>query len=259
MLTEQDEGKIAVLVGTITDDKRLYELPKLRVVALRFTETARARILKVTLQLCITIFRGSSRPHKVARRGLLICMLADTAVHMPRDSVFTNRVATAKAAENVHTALTPACRAVQSGGDCMTFDQLALLKPTGSDTVLLRGPKSQREANKHFGAPGCVPHQSLSLSACDTADQRAPACAACAAALEGFPPFSYIGIGQASQAAAVEPSQCATDARALCSTVLNPLLCVRSVPHSHVKPYVRSKGRKFEKARGRRKSRGYKA
>lgn len=32
-----------------------------------------------------------------------------------------------------------------------------------------------------------------------------------------------------------------------------------SVPHSHVKPFVRSKGRKFEKARGRRKSRGYKA
>ena len=50
ILTEQDEGKIAVLVGTITDDKRLYELPKLRVVALRFTETARARILKVSRQ-----------------------------------------------------------------------------------------------------------------------------------------------------------------------------------------------------------------
>ncbi|GFR03722.1 60S ribosomal protein L18 [Trichonephila clavata] len=30
------------------------------------------------------------------------------------------------------------------------------------------------------------------------------------------------------------------------------------VPHSHTKPYVRSKGRKFERARGRRKSRGYK-
>lgn len=31
------------------------------------------------------------------------------------------------------------------------------------------------------------------------------------------------------------------------------------VPHSNTKPYVRSKGRKFEKARGRRASRGYKA
>ncbi|KAK4377169.1 hypothetical protein RND71_003465 [Anisodus tanguticus] len=30
------------------------------------------------------------------------------------------------------------------------------------------------------------------------------------------------------------------------------------VPHSHTKPYVRAKGRKFERARGRRKSRGYK-
>lgn len=38
----------------------------------------------------------------------------------------------------------------------MTFDQLALLRPTGKDTVLLRGPKTQREANKHFGAPGWV-------------------------------------------------------------------------------------------------------
>ncbi|VDN44118.1 unnamed protein product [Gongylonema pulchrum] len=30
------------------------------------------------------------------------------------------------------------------------------------------------------------------------------------------------------------------------------------VPHSHARPLVRSKGRKFERARGRRKSRGYK-
>lgn len=115
---EGKEGSIAVLVGTVTDDKRLYELPALKVVALRFTETARARILK-------------------------------------------------------------------AGGECLTFDQLALLAPLGQNTVLLRGPKSHREAVKHFGkAPG--------------------------------------------------------------------------VPHSHTKPYVRSKGRKFEKARGRRNSRGYK-
>ena len=67
----------------------------------------------------------------------------------------------------------------------MTFDQLALMKPTGSNCVLLRGRKNAREAVKHFGkAPG--------------------------------------------------------------------------VPHSHTKPYVRAKGRKFEKARGRRKSCGYK-
>nr|GMD68537.1 60S ribosomal protein L18-2 [Ipomoea batatas] len=112
------EDKIAVLVGTVTDDTRAYEVPKMKVVALRFTETARARIEK-------------------------------------------------------------------AGGECLTFDQLALRAPLGQNTVLLRGPKNSREAVKHFG--------------------RAP-----------------------------------------------------GVPHSHTKPYVRSKGRKFERARGKRNSRGYK-
>lgn len=115
---EGQDGKIAVLVGTITDDVRLMEVPKLRVCALRVTETARARILK-------------------------------------------------------------------AGGEILTFDQLALIAPTGSKTVLLRGPKNSREAVKHFG--------------------RAP-----------------------------------------------------GVPNSTTKPYVRSKGRNFERARGRRSSRGYK-
>lgn len=40
------EDKLAVIVGTVTDDIRLYEVPALKVCALRFTETARARILK---------------------------------------------------------------------------------------------------------------------------------------------------------------------------------------------------------------------
>jgi len=111
------EGKVAAIVGTITDDVRLHDVPALKVCALRFTETARARIIK-------------------------------------------------------------------AGGECMTFDQLALSAPTGEGVVLLRGPKNSREAVKHFGAAG--------------------------------------------------------------------------VPDSHAKPYVRSKGRKFEKARGRRASRGYK-
>ena len=112
------EGKVACVVGTIKDDVRMFEVPKLTVCALRFTATARARIVK-------------------------------------------------------------------AGGECLTFDQLALKAPTGEGVVLLRGPKNSREAVKHFGAPG--------------------------------------------------------------------------VPHSHAKPYVQHKGRKFEKARGRRASRGYKA
>ncbi|KAF7119300.1 hypothetical protein RHSIM_Rhsim13G0009100 [Rhododendron simsii] len=114
---EGKEGKIAVVVGTITDDIRVSEVPPLKVTALKFTETARARIEK-------------------------------------------------------------------AGGECLTFDQLALKAPLGQNTILLRGPKNSREAVKHFGkAPG--------------------------------------------------------------------------VPHSHTKPYVRAKGRKFEKARGRRNSRGF--
>uniref|UniRef100_A0A803PMZ5 Large ribosomal subunit protein uL15/eL18 domain-containing protein n=1 Tax=Cannabis sativa TaxID=3483 RepID=A0A803PMZ5_CANSA len=111
------QGKVAVLVGTVTDDIRVHDVPAMKVTALRFTETARARIEK-------------------------------------------------------------------AGGECLTFDQLALRAPLGQNTVLLRGPKNSREAVKHFGpAPG--------------------------------------------------------------------------VPHSHTKPYVRSKGRKFEKARGKRNSRGF--
>jgi len=44
----------------------------------------------------------------------------------------------------------------------LTFDQLALLAPTGANTVLLRGPKNAREAVKHFGkAPGQSPILSM--------------------------------------------------------------------------------------------------
>ena len=111
------DGRVAVLVGTIVDDERMLQVPKMKVCALRVTKSARARILK-------------------------------------------------------------------AGGEVLTFDQLALRAPTGSNTLLLRGKKNAREAVKHFGAAG--------------------------------------------------------------------------VPGSHAKPYVRSKGRKFERARGRRASRGYK-
>lgn len=43
----------------------------------------------------------------------------------------------------------------EAGGQCLTFDQLALLAPNGSRCTLLRGKKKTREAVKHFGpAPG---------------------------------------------------------------------------------------------------------
>merc|ERR1711976_180362 len=112
------DNKIAVVVGTITNDVRIHEIPKMKICALHVTEGARARILK-------------------------------------------------------------------TGGELMTFDQLALRAPKGQNTVLLQGPRKARDAYRHFGkAPG--------------------------------------------------------------------------VPKSHTKPYVRSKGRRFERARGRRASRGYK-
>lgn len=111
------EDKIAVIVGSVTDDIRLVDLPKLTICALRVTATARARIIK-------------------------------------------------------------------AGGTVLTFDQLALKAPTGSNCVLLRGQRNTREAVKHFGKPGA--------------------------------------------------------------------------PGSKARPYIESKGRKFEKGRGRRASRGYK-
>lgn len=66
LLIPQD-NKVAVLVGTITDDVRLFEVPKLRVCALKFTETARARITKVRRAPSLYPQRGApqhlSRPH----------------------------------------------------------------------------------------------------------------------------------------------------------------------------------------------------
>ena len=82
--TEANQGKTIVVVGTVTDDNRLLEIPKMTIAALRFTSTVRARIIK-------------------------------------------------------------------AGGECLTLDELAMRAPTGSNTVLLRGPKNAREAVKHFG------------------------------------------------------------------------------------------------------------
>merc|ERR1712058_80531 len=109
--------KLVVCVGTVTNDLRIFDVPKMTLCALRVTEKARERILK-------------------------------------------------------------------AGGEILTFDQLALRAPTGKNTLLLQGPRKAREAVRHFGAPG--------------------------------------------------------------------------VPNSNTKPFTRSKGRKFERARGRRASRGYK-
>jgi large subunit ribosomal protein L18e len=46
---------------------------------------------------------------------------------------------------------TARARIEKAGGECITLDQLALRKPTGANTLLLRGPKNSREAVKHRG------------------------------------------------------------------------------------------------------------
>ena len=46
---------------------------------------------------------------------------------------------------------TARARIEKAGGECITFDQLALRAPTGSNVILLRGPKNAREAVRHFG------------------------------------------------------------------------------------------------------------
>ena len=81
--TIKDDKRTIVVIGTVTDDNRLLNVPEITVAALRFTSSARARI-------------------------------------------------------------------IAAGGRPITIDQLALEKPTGANTLLLRGPKA-REAIKHFG------------------------------------------------------------------------------------------------------------
>merc|ERR1712061_455327 len=57
-------GRIAVTVGTVTDDKRLIaDMPKLTVCALRFTEAARARIVKAGGE-CLTFDQLAQRSPK---------------------------------------------------------------------------------------------------------------------------------------------------------------------------------------------------
>lgn len=52
------DGLTAVVVGTVTDDQRIWSIPKMTVCALRVTEKARARILKAGLfiVMCISFF-----------------------------------------------------------------------------------------------------------------------------------------------------------------------------------------------------------
>ncbi|CCF56272.1 hypothetical protein KAFR_0A08380 [Kazachstania africana CBS 2517] len=56
-------SKTIVIVGTVTDDARIFELPKATVAALRFTAGARARIVKAGGE-CITLDQLAVRAPK---------------------------------------------------------------------------------------------------------------------------------------------------------------------------------------------------
>lgn len=64
------DGKVAVIVGAVTDDSRLLEVPQLTIAALRFTETARARIVKAGGE-CITLDQLALRSPKGSNTVLL--------------------------------------------------------------------------------------------------------------------------------------------------------------------------------------------
>ena len=69
---EANQGKTVVVVGTITDDNRLLNIPKLSVAALWFTATARARIEKAggeTLTLDQLALRAPTGANTVLLRG----------------------------------------------------------------------------------------------------------------------------------------------------------------------------------------------
>ena len=68
--SKENQGKTVVVVGTVTDDVRMLEVPKLSVAALRVTKTARERIEKAGGEV-ITLDQLALRAPKGANTVLL--------------------------------------------------------------------------------------------------------------------------------------------------------------------------------------------
>lgn len=100
------ENKIAVVVGTVTDDVRIQEIPKLKVRRLMQNS------VRSFPQMCLVTVCLCSSSH-VLFVVLQICALRVT------DGARR--------------------RILKAGGQVMTFDQLALATPKGHGTVLLSG------------------------------------------------------------------------------------------------------------------------
>ena len=70
--TPDRDSKVIVVVGTVTDDVRIVDVPKLSVAALRFTQSARERILKAggeTLTLDQLAIRSPKGSNTILLRG----------------------------------------------------------------------------------------------------------------------------------------------------------------------------------------------
>jgi large subunit ribosomal protein L18e len=70
MSSKDNANKTVVVVGTITDDARMLEVPKLSIAALRVTKTARERIEKAGGEI-ITLDQLALRAPKGANTILL--------------------------------------------------------------------------------------------------------------------------------------------------------------------------------------------
>ena len=75
MKNAERDGKTAVVVGCVTNDVRLFDVPKLKVCALKVTESARARIVKAGGEV-ITFDQLAMRSPKGQKTVLLQGMLA---------------------------------------------------------------------------------------------------------------------------------------------------------------------------------------
>lgn len=93
-MSKAGEGKTAVVVATVTDDIRFLDVPKMTVAALRFTKTARARIIKAGGE-CLTLdqlaMRSPTGSNTVLLRGK-ICT-REAARHFGRGKGVAPRIA----------------------------------------------------------------------------------------------------------------------------------------------------------------------
>merc|ERR1712000_280220 len=65
LVTKMKEGQTSVVVGTVTNDVRLHNIPKMKLAALRVTESARKRILEAGGEI-ITLDHQAYQAHQLS-------------------------------------------------------------------------------------------------------------------------------------------------------------------------------------------------